>query len=61
MNKEDHISEPKTELCLKEKESQAVSRRTFIQSLGVFGVGSVFFSAGTVKRVKVQPISTNVE
>jgi len=61
MNKEDHISEPKTELSLKEKESQAVSRRTFIQGLGVVGVGSVFFSTGAVKRVKGQSVSTNGE
>ena len=61
MNKEDHISEPKTEPSLKGKESQAVSRRTFIQGLGVIGVGSVFFSTGAVKRVKVQFVSTKVE
>jgi TPP-dependent pyruvate/acetoin dehydrogenase alpha subunit len=61
MNKEDYISEPKTELSPKGKESQVVSRRTFIQGLGVIGVGPVFFSTGAVKRVKGQSVSTKVE
>ena len=60
MNREDHISEAKRGFCTKEKASKVVSRRSFIQSLGVIQAGSIFFSTGSAKQVKGQSISTNV-
>jgi pyruvate dehydrogenase E1 component alpha subunit len=43
------------------KYTRAVSRRTFIQSLGAIGVGSIFFSAGVPKGARGQSVSTYID
>lgn len=60
MDKESNISKGKVAPSTKRKNPRAVSRRTFIQSLGAIGVGSMFFSAGLTKQTKGQSVSTYV-
>jgi TPP-dependent pyruvate/acetoin dehydrogenase alpha subunit len=61
MNKEVNINETKMAPSTSGKDPKAVSRRTFIQSLGAIGVGSVFFSAGTARHAKGKSISTYID
>jgi pyruvate dehydrogenase E1 component alpha subunit len=61
MKGEVNMNETKAAPSTSGKDPKAVSRRTFIQSLGAIGVGSVFFSSGAAKQAKGQSVSTYID
>lgn len=61
MDGKDNVRESKMPFSQESKYTRAVSRRTFIQSLGAIGVGSIFFSAGVAKQARGQSVSTYID
>ena len=61
MNGQGKDNENKSALSIGVKDPKSISRRTFIQSLGTIGVGTIFFSAGAARRAKGQSVSTYID